>query len=484
MPPNDMFSGKSPVSVYELMERTTLNDSAKRKRDQAINDDEEGSSIFRDLSSNAPADIALKRSVSHEVEVTSANVLRPIDCALQTYAWGRVGSNSAAAVLKAGQAEGDFEIDEFTPYAELWIGTHPSGMSTLHRKQGEETSTPLMEYINSDPKLHCGDENCNDLTFLLKVLSINKVLSIQAHPDKKLAQQLHADRPDVYKDGNHKPEMAIAMTDDVEGMCGFLPLSKIVSNLREYPEFYEVVGAEAAENAIKLVNSPATRSVYQQIFRAYLEAPMKKVRTLLNKMLRKLRSIHHNDLDSTQVLIMKLADQFPGDAGIFAPLMLNHLQLKRGEGFFIGANEPHAYIAGDLVECMACSDNVVRAGLTPKLKDVDTLVSMLTYHSAMPTITSGEKLDECTTLYAPPVTDFAVEFIDVPAGETYTMKDVQSPAVLLTLTGSATLTQGYIQTVQAGLGSTYFLSANTRATITAGSEGVRIVRGMSNVYYG
>ena len=76
MPPNDMFSGKSPVSVYELMERTTLNDSAKRKRDQTVNNDEEGSSIFRDLPSNAPAEIALKRSVSHEVEVTTANALR------------------------------------------------------------------------------------------------------------------------------------------------------------------------------------------------------------------------------------------------------------------------------------------------------------------------------------------------------------------------------------------------------------------------
>ncbi|CAJ0750428.1 1406_t:CDS:2, partial [Entrophospora sp. SA101] len=29
---------------------------------------------------------------------------------------------------------------------------------------------------------------------------------------------------------------------------------------------------------------------------------------------------------------------------------------------FLGANEPHAYLSG---ECMAASDNVVRAGLTP-----------------------------------------------------------------------------------------------------------------------
>ena len=45
----------------------------------------------------------------------------------------------------------------------------------------------------------------------------------------------------------------------------------------------------------------------------------------------------------------------------------------------MGANEPHAYISGDCVECMALSDNVIRAALTPKFKDVDTLCSSLHY---------------------------------------------------------------------------------------------------------
>ena len=48
----------------------------------------------------------------------------------------------------------------------------------------------------------------------------------------------------------------------------------------------------------------------------------------------------------------------------------------------VQADDVHAYISGDVVECMAASDNVVRAGLTPKFKDVTTLVSMLTYNFA------------------------------------------------------------------------------------------------------
>lgn len=64
---------------------------------------------------------------------------------------------------------------------------------------------------------------------------------------------------------------------------------------------------------------------------------------------------------------------------------------------------------------MACSDNVVRAGLTPKYQDVDTLVSMLEYGMVSPESRKfeGFKMDEYTTLYNPPVPDFAVDMIEV-----------------------------------------------------------------------
>lgn len=55
------------------------------------------------------------------------------------------------------------------------------------------------------------------------------------------------------------------------------------------------------------------------------------------------------------------------------------MTMKRGEAVVITPNEPHAYLTGDLVECMANSDNVVRGGLTPKYKDTETLFNMLPY---------------------------------------------------------------------------------------------------------
>jgi mannose-6-phosphate isomerase len=62
-----------------------------------------------------------------------------------------------------------------------------------------------------------------------------------------------------------------------------------------------------------------------------------------------------------------LAQQFPGDPGAMAPLFLNYLLIAPGESFFMAANEPHAYVAGEIIECMACSDNVVRIGQSNSL---------------------------------------------------------------------------------------------------------------------
>lgn len=51
-------------------------------------------------------------------------------CAVQKYAWGVPGINSSVAQL-AKATQPSCTIDENTPYAELWMGTHPNGPSVL-----------------------------------------------------------------------------------------------------------------------------------------------------------------------------------------------------------------------------------------------------------------------------------------------------------------------------------------------------------------
>jgi hypothetical protein len=146
--------------------------------------------------------------------------------AVKQYAWGIRGGDSRVA--RYGLETGALKtIDQSAPYAEIWLGTHPSGPSLL------DDGTELSKVVKG-----------GNLPWLLKVLSAGKALSIQAHPDKSLAEKLHKDKPDLYKDSNHKPEMAIALTP-FEAMCGFRRLSEIAVHLRKHPEFAACISTEA-----------------------------------------------------------------------------------------------------------------------------------------------------------------------------------------------------------------------------------------------
>ena len=49
-------------------------------------------------------------------------------------------------------------------------------------------------------------------------------------------------------------------------------------------------------------------------------------------------------------LVARLHDSYPGDVGVFCSLLLNYLRLSPGQGIYLGANEPHAYLDGNCIE--------------------------------------------------------------------------------------------------------------------------------------
>ena len=147
----------------------------------------------------------------------------------QHYDWGKPRNESIIAALTGQQSPHlTDEPDAAKPFAEMWMGDHPSGPArvvspgtsprnadkTVHR------ATSLQDVFNKTPSVLGPQlQDSKQLPFLLKVLSIHKALSIQAHPDKELASRLHLERPHIYKDPNHKPEIAIALTDDFQALC-------------------------------------------------------------------------------------------------------------------------------------------------------------------------------------------------------------------------------------------------------------------------
>ncbi|GLT41148.1 hypothetical protein SLA2020_152330 [Shorea laevis] len=394
---------------------------------------------------------------------------------VQCYDWGRFGVDSQVARLLALNSEA--EVDPEMPYAELWMGTHESGPSFVVSDLSveEEKGVSLKEWIGKNPNV-LGKKVLEkwgyDLPFLFKVLSVAKALSIQAHPDKELARELHKLQPHLYKDDNHKPEMALAITE-FEALCGFISLEELKDVLHDVPEIVELIGAAEANRVMNIHKQDreekiksALRSTFTQLMSASKEMTTKAISMLKSRL--QLESKLRRLTDKEQ-LVLLLEKQYPGDIGVISAFFLNYVKLNPGEALYLGANEPHAYLSGECIECMATSDNVVRAGLTPKHRDIQTLCSMLTYKQGNPEILKGFPLNPYITRYLPPFDEFEVDRCILPRGASTIFPAIPAPSIFLVLVGEGTLHSGSSKDVVAE-GDVLFAPANTEIMLSTSSE--------------
>lgn len=353
-------------------------------------------------------------------------------------------------------------------HLQLWMGTHPSGPSVIVGDGVDEefNNKPLLDVLQMCPE-YVGCVNTvkkfgDDLPFLFKVLSVREPLSIQTHPDKTLAERLHAQEPTRYPDPNHKPEMAIAITEFC-ALCSFRTHEDIAQNFRLVPELVELVGKTAANEFMAATDDQAKVDALRLCFANLMNANPVDVAKHLQSVNTRFNSCSDQS-DKMRMLIRafnKLFKFYPTDVGCFCLFFLNYLELKPGEALFLAANEPHAYISGgkscqrlcfhralqnalsalsDCVECMAKSDNVIRAGLTPKFKDVPQLCASLTYSfkSADEIIFHALEVDAFTSRYLTPINEFAVDAFRVTAATAKPqlfLPALHSGSILLVLEG-------------------------------------------------
>ena len=286
---------------------------------------------------------------------------------VQNYDWGKLGSSSAVAdLISAGYGKA---IDEGKPYAELWMGDHINGICHIIREAGMKIS--IQDFLTQHSLT-------GSLKFLFKVLSVGKSLSIQSHPDAQLAAHLHATFPQIYKDPNPKPELAIALTP-FRALFGFRPISEIITILDELPMLERVIPRQLQDDLRE--RSVGLRSAYTSVMTSTESNVKQVIQDIVACPLTGLSSVTAQAIQ----LARELNTQFPGgDVGVLSVFLLNIVDLEPMECLFMAANVPHAYISGDLIECMTSSDNVIRGGLTPKFKDIETLVSSLDYTSTIP----------------------------------------------------------------------------------------------------
>ena len=380
------------------------------------------------------------------------------------------------------------------------MGTHPSNPS-----KDVTTKRTLLDLVQDNQSLlstEISEKFGFKLPFLFKVLSIGKALSIQAHPNKKLAEQLHKKDSKNYPDDNHKPEMAIAITP-FDGLCGFRPLAEISHFLSTVPSLKKLVGeseAEAYQSAIKgqdtsekKEDEEKNKKALQKAFGSLMNSKKEDIEAVSKELIASAKKEGSdfaggggpsNDGKELADLVVRLNEQFPGDIGLFVLFFLNYVKLEVGEAMFLKADDIHAYLSGDIIECMAASDNVVRAGFTPKFKDVDTLISMLTYSYAPISEQKMEPVDypyvilnaaayssgSQAALYDPPIEEFSVVKTDLKKkGAKATFEQIAGPSIFICTSGSGKISVGpKIEEVKPGY--VYFVGAAAEVVLESEEE--------------
>ncbi len=283
-------------------------------------------------------------------------------CGVQHYAWG---SPTLMPERFGWEVTGE-------PFAELWIGDHPSLPSAV---LVDDTWLPLPVVLAADPQRWLGAETTRTyggrLPMLLKILGIGEPLSLQAHPSTTQARigfaredALGIDRAAPnrsYRDDRAKPEMICALTA-MEALCGF-------RDLAESRELFGAVGGALGAYVARLHRAEQLPSIVGDLLALRRDDQRDVVSAIAAS-----RSSLPWPVAS---VVGQLADRYPDDAGVAVALLLNIVSLQPGDALYLPAGNMHAYLSGLGVEVMANSDNVLRGGLTPKHVDVAELVATL-----------------------------------------------------------------------------------------------------------
>ena len=348
---------------------------------------------------------------------------------VQHYAWG--GKNYIASLIGLNSAKDQ-------PCAEWWLGAHPSAPSEIENVTGKQS---LIEFLSQNPtalgqvsRQQFGDE----LPYLLKILDVEKPLSIQLHPTKAQAEKGFeaenakgvslTDSTRTYKDRNHKPEMMIALSD-FWLLHGFKTKSQILATLNARPSLQPL-----AEKLGK-----------QSLAEFYADVMLADQSTIANWLLPIIEANQQSykngelALDNPDYWVLYTMEAMAIspeklDAGLVCFYLFNIVHLKEGEGIFQDAGIPHAYLRGQNVELMACSDNVIRGGLTPKYVDIVELLKIVDCREVTPQIISAAPQNQSEFTYKTPVNDFALAQIRVESQQ-HTKVNLQSAGILLVMQG-------------------------------------------------
>jgi mannose-6-phosphate isomerase len=361
--------------------------------------------------------------------------------AIRPYDWGSV---TALPELFGTEPTG-------RPQAELWMGAHPADPSTVDGAR-------LDALIAADPAGTLGEPVAARfgpaLPYLLKVLAVARPLSLQVHPTMEQARAGFAaetargipldDFARTYKDASHKPEMVCAVTP-FHGLCGFRSPAAAADLL-------DRLGVPALRPWIETLRTAAPGEALRGVFAEMLDDASRPLREQVERAL-----LATGDADLA--VYADIARACPGDRGLAAALLLNHVELLPGQALYLGAGVPHAYLGGIGVEIMASSDNILRCGLTTKHIDVPELMRVVDFTPGEPFLVRPGTGAEGERHYRPPAPEFALSRYDLDGESTHELPG-GLPQIVVCIEGEArlgaglTLHPGRSAFIPAGAGAT------------------------------
>ena len=388
---------------------------------------------------------------------------------IQPYAWG--GKHYIANLLNVTNTQ--------EPYAEYWLGAHISAPSQLLITNGEIS---LLDFLHKNPTA-LGTQSRqlfgDNLPYLLKILDVANPLSIQLHPTKKqaeigFAQENSAGIPlndpkRTYKDDNHKPEMMIALSD-FWLLHGFKTKAKILDTLRQRPSLEDLATKLASQNLADFYADImlATQDQLAQWLLPIIEGQQKAYEQNQLAMQDPNYWVLYT-LHAMQISRDKL------DAGLMSFYLFNIVNLQVGEGIFQAAGVPHAYLRGQNIELMACSDNVIRGGLTPKHVDIEQLLKIIDCSEIVPQTIAPAPQNQVYT-YPTPIADFALS--NMPYAKNTEISDRSlNGTILLVMAGEITL-EAAQQKLTLKQGQAAFIEADTDYRVHGMQEGYAVLAGL------
>jgi len=313
------------------------------------------------------------------------------------------------------------ENEKSEPCAEMWMGTHPSGPSrVVLNEYDDDTDDDLQIEFMQDEDLDNGGEVTlaefagGELPFLFKLLAVEKPLSIQAHPNKKQAEEgfAHENAEGLslkapkrnYKDTNHKPEIMCAITP-CKIMAGFRKIKEIYASLEAIIKLIPQV-KEIISPMLLALNTNSLAVFFRILYSLSQSQKEYLVSFILDTEVQDTDAIS----DEQWKYVQYFSTQYPQDPAILSPLYLNLFTLQPLQSVFIPAGMLHSYISGFGVELMANSDNVLRGGLTPKHVDIPELMNIVNFNPYMPPIFSTDDASPWVR-YPAPCDEFSLNLI-------------------------------------------------------------------------